>query len=132
VAYDVRGATSRDVWLLTPMPAFQCPHCSKPLQGGEAFCPSCGGRLTLTATGQRMVGRAESPAVTSAAPAAVPAGKRPADPLRIISGAVGTLSSGGYLYQALSSGYTIDPMSLLIAGLILVGSLIVLVTGFGG
>ena len=28
---------------------YQCPHCSHPIPGDAKFCPSCGGRLSLTA-----------------------------------------------------------------------------------
>ena len=31
------------------MATFQCPHCSRPISGQEAFCPHCGGRLSMTA-----------------------------------------------------------------------------------
>ncbi len=26
---------------------YQCPHCSRPIVGTEAFCPHCGGRLSM-------------------------------------------------------------------------------------
>lgn len=41
------------------MPSYQCPHCSRPIDGTSAFCPHCGGRLTL--------GQASSPALAPVA-----------------------------------------------------------------
>lgn len=38
VVYLLVAVAIARVWM-------RCPHCGKPLKGGEAYCPRCGGRL---------------------------------------------------------------------------------------
>lgn len=62
---------------------YQCPHCSRPIVGNEAFCPHCGGRLSMAA------GTARSPEIQVPAPTAAPgAGSRLGRVMLLVGAAV--------------------------------------------
>lgn len=42
-----RGQPAPTVTQAPASSPYQCPHCSRPISATDAFCPSCGGRLTM-------------------------------------------------------------------------------------